>query len=115
MAEVRATTKNRKVRLLPVIIILLVLVPSGYLFWLHLSKFESTDDAEVDGQMYAVSSRINGHVIDVKVEDQQEVKAGDLLVVLDPKDYEVAVAKARADLADAVATYVSNRTGVPIT
>src|SRR5258707_11722655 len=116
MAEVRATTKNRKVRLLPVIIIvLLVLVPSGYLFWLHLSKFESTDDAEVDGQMYAVSARINGHVIDVKVEDQQQVKAGDVLVVLDPKDYEVAVAKARADLADAVATYESNRTGIPIT
>jgi membrane fusion protein (multidrug efflux system) len=116
MAEGQATTKNRKVlgRLL-VVIVLVVLIPCGYLLWMHLSKFESTDDAEVDGQIYAVSSRINGHVIDVKVEDQQEVKAGDLLVVLDPKDYEVAVAKARADLADAVATYISNRTGVPIT
>jgi membrane fusion protein, multidrug efflux system len=115
MAEVQATTKNRQVlgRLVAVSV-LVVLIPCGYLLWMHLSKFESTDDAEVDGQMYAVSSRINGHVIDVKVEDQQEVKAGDLLVVLDPKDYEVAVAKARADLADAVATYVSNRTGVPI-
>jgi membrane fusion protein, multidrug efflux system len=116
MADAQAKTKNRKVfgRLVAVIV-LVVLIPCGYLLWMHLSKFESTDDAEVDGQMYAVSSRINGHVIDVKVEDQQEVKAGDLLVVLDPKDYEVAVAKARADLADAVATYVSSRTGVPIT
>jgi membrane fusion protein (multidrug efflux system) len=97
------------------IIVVLVLISNSYVFWLHLSKFESTDDAEVDGQMYAISSRISGQAIDVKVEDEQEVKAGDVLVVLDPKGYEVAVAKARADLADAVATYESNRTGVPIT
>jgi membrane fusion protein (multidrug efflux system) len=91
------------------------LLACGYALWLHLSRFESTDDAEVDGDVYAISSRISGHAIDVKVEDEQEVKAGDILVVLDPKDHEVAVARARADLADAVATYESNRTGVPIT
>jgi membrane fusion protein (multidrug efflux system) len=95
--------------------VVLSLLSGGYLFWLHLSKFESTDDAQVDGQLYAISSRINGHVIEVKVDDEQQVKAGDVLVVLDPKDYEVAVAKARADLADAVATYQSSRTDVPIT
>jgi membrane fusion protein, multidrug efflux system len=116
MAEVQANTKNNKVLgRIVIIIVLLVLVSGGYMFWLHLSKFESTDDAQVDGQVYAISSRISGHVIDVKVEDEQEVKAGDVLVVLDPKDYEVAVAKARADLADAVATYQSNRNDVPIT
>jgi membrane fusion protein (multidrug efflux system) len=116
MAEVQANTKNNKVLgRIVIIIVLLVLVSGGYMFWLHLSKFESTDDAEVDGQIYAISSRITGHVIDVKVEDEQEVKTGDVLVVLDPKDYEVAVAKARADLADAVATYQSNRSDVPIT
>jgi membrane fusion protein (multidrug efflux system) len=116
MAEVQANTKNNKVLgRIVIIIVLLVLVSGGYMFWLHLSKFESTDDAEVDGQIYAISSRITGHVIDVKVEDEQEVKTGDVLVVLDPKDYEVAVAKARAALADAVATYQSNRSDVPIT
>ena len=116
MAEVQANTKSKNVlgRIL-IIIVVLVLISGGYLFWLHLSKFESTDDAEVDGQVYAISSRISGHVSDVKVEDEQQVKAGDVLVVLDPKDYEVAVAKARADLADAVATYESNRSDVPIT
>jgi len=116
MAEVQANTKNNKVLgRIVIIIVVLVLVSGGYMFWLHLSKFESTDDAQVDGQIYAISSRISGHVIDVKVEDEQEVKAGDVLLVLDPKDYEVAVAKARADLADAVATYQSNRNDVPIT
>ena len=116
MAEVQATTKSKNVLgRIVVIIVVLALISGGYLFWLHLSKFESTDDAEVDGQVYAVSSRVSGHVIDVKVEDEQQVKAGDVLLVLDPKDYEVAVAKARADLADAVATYESNRSDVPIT
>jgi membrane fusion protein (multidrug efflux system) len=116
VAEVQANTKDRKVlgRIVG-LIITLVLIFGSYLFWLHLSKFESTDDAEVDGTMYTISSRINGHAIDVKVEDEQQVKLGDVLVVLDPKDYEVAVAKARADLADAVAMYESDRTGVPIT
>jgi membrane fusion protein, multidrug efflux system len=116
MAEVQANTKNNKaLGRIVIIIVLLVLVSGGYMFWLHLAKFESTDDAQVDGQIYAISSRISGHVIDVKVEDEQEVKAGDVLVMLDPKDYEVAVAKARADLADAVATYSSTRSDVPIT
>jgi membrane fusion protein (multidrug efflux system) len=116
MAEVQANRKNKNVlgRLF-VVVVVLSLISGGYLFWLHLSKFESTDDAQVDGQLYAISSRINGHVIEVKVDDEQQVKAGDVLVVLDPKDYEVAVAKARADLADAVATYQSSRTDVPIT
>jgi membrane fusion protein (multidrug efflux system) len=115
-AEVQENTK-RKSRLGRIvgIIVVLVLLAGGYALWLHLSRFESTDDAEVDGDVYAISSRISGHAIDVKVEDEQEVKAGDILVVLDPKDHEVAVARARADLADAVATYESNRTGVPIT
>ncbi len=116
MAEVQANTNNKNVLgRIAVVIVLLVLISGGYLFWLHLSKFESTDDAEVDGQLYAISARVNGHVVDVKVEDEQQVKAGDVLVVLDPKDFEVAVAKARADLADAVATYESNRNDVPIT
>jgi membrane fusion protein (multidrug efflux system) len=116
MAEVQANTKNKNVlgRIF-ILIVVLCLISGGYLLWLHLSKFETTDDAQVDGQLYAISSRINGHVIQVKVDDETPVKAGDVLVVLDPKDYEVAVAKARADLADAVATYQSTRTDVPIT
>src|SRR5580700_6461791 len=116
MAEVQANTKsNKSLGRILILIVVLVLISGGYMFWLHLSRFESTDDAEVDGDVYAISSRITGHVIDVKVEDEQEVKAGDVLVVLDPKDYEVAVAKARADLADAVATYSSSNSDIPIT
>ena len=73
MAEVQANTKNKNVlgRIF-VVIVVLSLITGGYLFWLHLSKFESTDDAQVDGQLYAISSRINGHVIEVKVDDETE-------------------------------------------
>jgi membrane fusion protein, multidrug efflux system len=116
MAEVQANTKDKKVlgKIIGIIVVL-VLITGGYMVWLHLAKFESTDDAEIDGQIHAISSRVTGHVLEVKVEDEQQVKTGDVLVVLDPKDYEVAVAKARADLADAVAAYSSSSSDIPIT
>ena len=76
---------------------------------------ESTDDAQIDGHIVSISPRITGHVLEVLVEDEQVVKKGDVLVKLDPKDYEVAVAKAQADLEDAVASLESSRTDVPLT
>ena len=60
----------------------------------YFSAYESTDDAQVDGHINAISARINGYVIDVLVEDEQVVKAGDVLVRIDPKDYAVALANA---------------------
>jgi len=69
----------------------------------------------VDGHFNAISARINGQVTDVLVEDEQVVKQGDVLVKIDPRDYQVAVEKAQADLADAQAGLVSSRTDVPIT
>jgi len=96
-------------------LILVALLIGGYMTWVRLSKVESTDDAQIDGDIHAISARVAGHVVEVKVSEAQEVKAGEVLVVLDPKDYEVAVTKARADLADAVAEYQSSRSDVPIT
>ncbi len=88
---------------------------AGYRLWAHFSSFESTDDAQVDGHILAISARISGHVTDVTVEDARFVKAGDVLVRIDPKDYEVAVSQAVADLDNAEATLLSSRTDVPIT
>lgn len=115
MAEEQIKVKKSPVGKILGLIAVLALIAGGYLVWQHMQKFESTDDAEIDGDVHAVSARVSGHVIEVKVEETQPVKAGDVLLVLDPKDYEVAVAKARADLADAVAEYQSSRTDVPIT
>ena len=75
----------------------------GYFLWRYFGTYESTDDAQIDGHVHAISARISGHVNEVLVEDQQIVKAGDVLVKIDPRDYQVAVAKAEADLADAEA------------
>ena len=94
---------------------LLLLAAGGVLLFRYLSSFESTDDAQIDGYIYPVSSRITGYVTRVMVDDNQHVQAGTVLVQLDPKDYEVAVENARASLANAQATAASLVTNVPIT
>ena len=83
--------------------------------WRYLNTYESTDDAQIDGHINAISARITGNVIEVLAEDEQFVKAGDVLVRIDPRDYEVAVAKAEADLRDAEAALESSRIDIPIT
>ena len=75
-----------------------VLVVAGAFLWHYLSGFESTDDAQVDAHLYPVSARISGYVQKVHVEDNQWVDEGSPLVEIDPKDYEVALARAQATL-----------------
>jgi membrane fusion protein, multidrug efflux system len=113
---VRTRTSGKTIAFRIIILLVLVIAASfGYLYWKDAQRFESTDDAQIDGQIYTISPRVTGHVIEVPVEDEQIVKAGDVLVKLDPKDFEVALASAKADLADATATLNSSRTDVPIT
>ena len=90
-------------------------VIAAILLWRYFSSYESTDDAQVDVHLYPVSARISGYVIGVNVGDNQYVEKGTLLVQIDPKDYEVAVAQARANLANAEATAQSLNITVPIT
>jgi membrane fusion protein (multidrug efflux system) len=96
-------------------IALVVLAVVGYFLWRYFGSYESTDDAQIDGHLNAISARINGQVNEILVEDEQLVKKGDVLVKIDPRDYEVAVAKAEADLADAEAALEGSRTDVPVT
>src|SRR5438128_2743220 len=74
---------------------------AALLWWLHARKFEDTDDAQVDGYITAVSSRVPGTVFRVLVEDNEAVKQGDVLVELDAADLEVAVVQARLQTAQA--------------
>jgi membrane fusion protein (multidrug efflux system) len=106
--------KRRRARLIALIALLPLLVVS-YFLWRYFGSYESTDDAQIDGHIHAISARISGYVNQVLVEDQQIVKAGDPLVIIDPRDFDVAVAKAEADVADAKATLAGSRTEVPIT
>jgi len=68
-------------------------------------RWESTDDAQVEGHMVYVSAQVAGRVVEVTVEENRPVHAGDVLVRLDPADYEAQVARARADL-DAARNHV---------
>ncbi|HLY19303.1 MAG TPA: HlyD family secretion protein [Bryobacteraceae bacterium] len=106
--------KRGKIRIIGPIL-LVVLVVAGYFLWQYFGSYETTDDAQIDGHLNAISARISGQVSEVLVEEEQIVKAGDVLVKIDPRDYQVAVEKAQADLADAEATLASSRTDVPIT
>ena len=86
-------------------------------WWLHARRFESTDDAQIDGHINVVSSRISGTVLYVnpRIENNQYVEAGALLLELDPSDYQAALEHARADLATREATARSAGVNVPIT
>jgi membrane fusion protein (multidrug efflux system) len=86
-------------------------------WWLHARRFESTDDAQIDGHLNQISARITGTVIRINpsVENNQYVEAGTLLVELDPNDYQIALDHAKADLAAREATARSARINVPIT
>ena len=102
-------------RWIVLLVVLVALIVGGYYLWQYFGTYESTDDAQIDGHLNAVSARITGQVTEVHVDDEQLVKKGDVLVRIDPRDFEVAVAKAEADLADAQASLESSRTDVPIT
>ncbi len=83
--------------------------------WWHFAGQESTDDAQVDGHIVPIAARVGGTVQAVKVEDNQVVDAGAVLVEIDPKDYRIALARAEADYADAQAALAAAQAGVPIT
>ena len=120
MAELAKTTlvprrRRRWMRYVIAAAVIAILAIGGVYLWRYLNTYETTDDAQIDGHINAVSARVAGNVIDIRAEDEQFVNAGDVLVRLDSKDYEVALAKAQADLADAEAALETSRTDVPIT
>ena len=108
----RSRFKFRRIYLVPLMVLLIV---GAVFLWLYFSSYESTDDGQVDVHLYPVSPRISGYVAKVNINDNQYVHQGDVLVEIDPKDYEVAVARARAELANAEATAKSLNITVPIT
>jgi membrane fusion protein (multidrug efflux system) len=97
------------------IIGVVVLLMAGFFLWRYFNSYESTDDAQIDGHLNPVSARITGHVEKLLVTDNQFVQAGQALVQIDPRDYQVLVARAKADYDDAVATARAAGVNVPIT
>jgi membrane fusion protein (multidrug efflux system) len=108
----RNPRRRRNVVILAVSLVALV---AAVFLWRYLSSYESTDDAQADVHLYPVSARVSGYVIRVNVDDNQWVEKGTVLVEIDPKDYEVSVAQAQANLANAEETAKSLNITVPIT
>jgi len=91
----------------------LVAAVAGLFFYFH--NRESTDDAQVDGHITPVASKIYGRVAEVLVQDNQQVKAGQALVKIDPRDYEASLDQAKAALALAESEAQSAGVDVPRT
>jgi membrane fusion protein (multidrug efflux system) len=94
--------------------ILLIVIVGAYAAWNYFSKWESTDDAQVDGHIYPINARVSGTVLSVEVKENQPVQAGMVLGQLDPRDYQIAVQRAEAELAQAQSSVVAARAGVPV-
>jgi membrane fusion protein (multidrug efflux system) len=96
-------------------IVLIALAIGGFFLWGYLGSYEATDDAQVDGHISSVSSRINGTVTAVYFEDNQQVQAGQVLAELDPRDYQVSVEQAEAELLGSRHEASAQSPNVPIT
>ena len=103
---------SKKKTLLFGVVAALAVVSLGY--YLYARGRVSTDDAFVDGRVHPITPRVSGYVNAVPVEDNQLVAPGDVLVVLDPTDYEVTLAQAKADLAAAESQLAAQELGVPL-
>lgn len=96
------------------LVALVVVLVAGFFVGKHYAGRESTDDAQIEANIIPVSAKVGGTVAEVKVRDNDYVEAGTVLAVIDTRDYEVALKRSAAELADAQANAQAARTGVPI-
>ena len=106
--------RKRTVRFIVLAIIVVAIIAAVPIYAYYAAR-ESTDDAQIDGHLIPISPRINGTVISVLVNDNQKVSKGQVLVLLDPADYEANLAQAQAAVSTAEATANESRVNVPLT
>lgn len=106
--------RKRSSRKLAIFAVLAVLAGVGAYLWMGSLNRESTDDAQVDGHIIPISPKIYGKVLDVLVNDNQQVKKGDVLVRIDPRDYQAKVDQALAAVAVAESQSQGANAGVPL-
>jgi len=105
--------RNRVAKPLIVAVGIVAVLLAGW-FWWDSRHWEDTDDAEIDGHIYPINARVSGQVIKVNYDDGQVVRKGDVLVQIDPTDYQVALERAKADYLDFQAQAQAARYGVPV-
>jgi membrane fusion protein (multidrug efflux system) len=111
-AEVPEKKSNRRFIIIGVVVVIALV--AGLWYW-HSLGYEDTDDAQVDGDLYAVSARVAGQVVHVDVQEEQVVQAGQPIAEIDPRDFQVALEVAKAALANAQADAQQANVNVPIT
>ncbi len=111
-AETPAGNARRK--FIIILVVLLLVLTAGFFYW-RSTFTEDTDDAQVDGDLYQVSAHVSGQIIKVYVTDNQKVEQGAPIAEIDPRDYQVALEQAEAQLANAKASFVQANANVPIT
>lgn len=108
--------KWRRGKVLILLLILAILGLAGYWGYQHFFAYrESTDDAQIDGHINPVAAKVSGHIVAIRVKDNQFVKAGTVLAEIDPADYRVALERARADLAAARSSAQAAQSQIPVT
>jgi membrane fusion protein (multidrug efflux system) len=113
--EQKAPEAPKKSRKGIIIIVVLILVIAAGAFYWHSTYSEDTDDAQISGHLIQISTRINGQVVKINVDENQYIAKGTVIAELDPSDYQVAVDNAQAALDSAKANAVAARVNVPIT
>jgi membrane fusion protein (multidrug efflux system) len=108
-----APRKGSRTKLVVAFLLLVLVAVAVYAVYLHFRYRVSSDDANVDGHVTAIAPQVSGNVIEVAVLDNQTVKAGQLLVQIDPRDYQAAVDAAKASLAQAEGQLRAARVTVP--
>jgi membrane fusion protein (multidrug efflux system) len=112
----RPTRRSRtRKRFVLIVMAVVVVITAGVVVYRQFAGRESTDDAQIDGYIFPISARVSGYATRVLVDNNQRVEVGTVLVQLDPRDYEVAVATAKATLANDQASAAALQTNVPIT
>src|SRR3984957_9108051 len=99
--------RKRRLQIFGIIAALVLIILVIFYYFLFVAPYESTDDACIDGYVTLIAPRVSGPVTQLLITDNQEVKAGDVLVEIDPRDYEATVAQAKADLAAAQSQLIS--------
>ncbi|MEP6647592.1 MAG: HlyD family secretion protein [Saprospiraceae bacterium] len=110
MEEIKNTKGSRKlITRLIFLVILICAAVYGYIKYREAQRFETTDDAQLDTDISPISSRVSGFIDKVYFTDNQEVKEGDTLIVLDNRDLLIKVEQAEAALENAQAGLSSSK------
>jgi membrane fusion protein (multidrug efflux system) len=103
-SSIKSTIKSHPLATAGTAVVAVLAVGGGVGWWLYSRHFESTDDAFIDARFATISSQVSGEIVDLAVTDNQDVDAGAVLARIDDRDYQAALAQAKAQVDQATGT-----------